>query len=171
MATQLNFDQLKAQIEDAGLSTAAFVTEFNRLRASGADVNSLLRTMNATLDGIQDKGRDIGTTFGSLVTTLKNITSEFSNSDSAAKDVTKSYKGLVSVAQKMQYEEEGIYSYNVKQLKALKDRTAALTVDLNEAMTRMTHEEKLEMYGANYVELLQDRLQAETALNKKIEDR
>jgi hypothetical protein len=171
MAQQLNFDQLKAQIEAAGLSTAAFVTEFNRLRASGADVNNLLRTMDATLDGIQDRGRDIGTTFGGLVTTLKNITSEFSNSDSAIKDVTKSYKGLVSVAQKMQYEEEGIYAYNVKQLKALKDRTAALTVDLNEAMTRMTHEEKLEMYGANYVELLQDRLRAETELNKKIEDR
>jgi hypothetical protein len=171
MAQQLNFDQLKAQIEAAGLSTAAFVTEFNRLRASGADVNNLLRTMDATLDGIQDRGRDIGTTFGGLVTTLKNITSEFSNSDSAVKDVTKSYKGLVSVAQKMQYEEEGIYAYNVKQLKALKDRTAALTVDLNEAMARMTHEEKLEMYGANYVELLQDRLRAETELNKKIEDR
>lgn len=171
MAQQLNFDQLKAQIEAAGLSTTAFVTEFNRLRAAGADVNNLLRTMDATLDGIQDRGKDISSTFGDLVTTLKNITSEFSNSDSAAKDVTKSYRGLVSVAQKMQYEEEGIYAYNVKQLKALKDRTSALTIDLNEAMNRMTHEEKLEMYGANYVELLQDRLRAEAELNKKIEDR
>ena len=171
MATQLNFDQLKQELDRAQISTAAFVAEFNKLKASGKDVNKLLQAMDATLDGVKSKGQDINSTFGDLVTTLKNITSEFSNSNSAAKDVTKSYKGLVSVAQKMQYEEEGIYAYNVKQLKALKDRTSALTIDLNEAMTRMTHEEKLEMYGANYVELLQDRLKAETALNKKIEDR
>lgn len=171
MATQLNFDQLKQELDRAQISTAAFVAEFNKLKASGKDVNKLLQAMDATLDGVKSKGQDINSTFGDLVTTLKNITSEFSNSNSAAKDVTKSYRGLVSVAQKMQYEEEGIYAYNVKQLKALKDRTSALTIDLNEAMTRMTHEEKLEMYGANYVELLQDRLKAETALNKKIEDR
>lgn len=171
MATQLNFDQLKQELDKAQISTAAFVAEFNKLKASGGDVNKLLQVMDATLDGVKSKGEDINSTFGDLVTTLKNITSEFSKSDSATKDVTKSYKGLVSVAQKMQYEEEGIYAYNVKQLKALKDRTSALTIDLNEAMARMTHEEKLEMYGANYVELLQDRLKAETALNKKIEDR
>ena len=77
MATQLNFDQLKQELDRAQISTAAFVAEFNKLKASGKDVNKLLQAMDATLDGVKSKGQDINSTFGDLVTTLKNITSEF----------------------------------------------------------------------------------------------
>lgn len=95
MATQLNFDQLKQELDRAQISTAAFVAEFNKLKASGGDVNGLLRAMDIALDGVKNRSRDINSTFGDLVTTLKNIVSEIGKSDSATKDATKAYRGLV----------------------------------------------------------------------------
>lgn len=144
-----------------------------KLGKKGIDVISTnnLQQAEIILKGLTAEAESLSTTFGDITTTLKNIVSEISKGDSAVKDTTKAYKGLTSVAQKLQYEEEGIYSYNVKQLKNLQDQTKSQIANLKEAMSRLSHEEKINLFGENYLEVLGDQLKTEEILNNKIQER
>ena len=171
MATQLNFDQLKAQIENAGLSTAAFEAEFNKLKNTGGDVNNLLKTMNATLTGIQDTGQDIVGTFTDLSAQLKANLAELGKTNSALSISKKSYQGITSVVDKLKNEEQGIYDFNVKQLKSLQEKARVGYDDLRRSVQQLTAEERATEAGQAMLKARRAGYQAEKEALKAIEQR
>jgi len=158
-----DIDKLNKQIADLR-------AQLGKKMETPFDAKDLVKAQEA-LKGLEATAESVHSTFGDLTATLKNIISEISKSDSATKDATKSYRGLISNAQKLQHEEEGIYDYNVKQLKNIQDQTKSQASNLKQAMNRMTHEEKIGMFGQNYLETLEDQLKTESILLAKIQSR
>ena len=164
MATpQQLLDQTKAQIESLK----------QQLGKTGLDVVNItdLTTAQTLLRGLQDEADDLARSFGDMASTLANIVGELSKSDTATKSATKAYKGLVSIAQKMQYEEEGIYAYNVKQLDTLHKQAQAHKVKLETAVGNLTLAEQATTEGQALLKALEDQYAIENDLIKAIEKR
>jgi len=160
---QQELDQIKAQIESLK----------QQLNKTGLDVINItdLDTAKTLLRGLQDEAADLASSFGDMASTLANIVGELSKSDTATKSATKAYKGLVSIAQKMQYEEEGIYAYNVKQLDNLHSQAKAQKVNLERSIARLTPAEIATTEGQALLKALEDQYAIENDLIKAIEKR
>jgi hypothetical protein len=160
---QQSLDQIKAQIESLK----------QQLGKTGLDVVNItdLTTAQTLLRGLQDEAADLATSFGDMASTLANIVGELSKSDTATKSATKAYKGLVSIAQKMQYEEQGIYAYNVKQLDNLHSQAKAQLINLQTSISRLTPAEQATAEGQALLKALQDQYAIENDLIKAIEKR
>ena len=164
MATpQQLLDQTKAQIESLK----------QQLGKTGLDVVNItdLTTAQTLLRGLQDEADDLATSFGDMASTLASIVGELSKSDTATKSATKSYKGLVSIAQKMQYEEEGIYAYNVKQLDTLHKQAQAHKTNLESAAKKVKLEGDTSTEAQAILKAYEDNLKIENDLIKAIEKR
>jgi hypothetical protein len=160
---QQSLDQIKAQIESLK----------QQLGKTGLDVVNItdLTTAQTLLRGLQDEAADLATSFGDMASILANIVGELSKSDTATKSATKAYKGLVSIAQKMQYEEEGIYAYNVKQLDNLHSQAKAQLTNLQTSIARLTPAEQATAEGQALLKALEDQYAIENDLIKAIEKR
>ncbi len=160
---QQSLDQIKAQIESLK----------QQLGKTGLDVVNItdLTTAQTLLRGLQDEADDLARSFGDMASTLANIVGELNKSDTATKSATKAYKGLVSIAQKMQYEEEGIYAYNVKQLDTLHKQAQAHKVNLETAVGNLTLAEQATTEGQALLKALEDQYAIENDLIKAIEKR
>ena len=160
---QQELNQIKAQIESLK----------QQLGKQGIDVVNIkdLDTAKALLRGLQDEVDDLSMSFRDMSTTLANIVGEISKSDSATKNATKAYKGLVSVAQKMQYEEEGIYSYNVKQLDNLHKQAKTQLTNLKTAVERLKTEEDTSEEAQALTKAYETQLRLETSLSAAISKR
>jgi len=168
---QLDFNTLKKQIEDAGLSAAAFEAEFNKLKNTGGDVNKLLKTMNATLDGIQDTGQDIVGTFTDLSAQLRANLAELGKTNSALSVSKKAYQGITSVVDKLKNEEQGIYDFNVKQLKSLQEKAKVGYDDLRRSVQQLSAEERATEAGKAMLRARRAGYQAEKDALAAIEKR
>lgn len=160
---QPTLDQLKKEIDS--LTKQLGKTGINLINIK------TLEEANTVLKGLKTEVSELTGNFGDLTTTLKNIVSEISRGDTATKDATKSYKGLVSIAQKMQYEEEGIYEYNVKQLKNLHEQAKTQLTNLKEAANRLSTTKNLTKEGRAILEALNDQFSIEESLLRGIEER
>ena len=161
---QQELDKIKAQIEGLKQQLGG---------KDGIDVVNIkdLATAKTLLRGLQDEADDLARSFGDMASTLANIVGELSKSDTATKSATKAYKGLVSIAQKMQYEEEGIYAYNVKQLDTLHKQAQAHKVKLETAVGNLTLAEQATTEGQALLKALEDQYAIENDLIKAIEKR
>lgn len=168
---QLDFNTLKKQIEDAGLSTAAFEAEFTKLKNTGGDVNKLLKTMNATLDGIQDTGQGIVGTFTDLSAQLRANLAELGKTNSALSVSKKAYQGITSVVDKLKNEEQGIYDFNVKQLKNLQEKAKVGYDDLRRSVQQLSAEERATEAGKAMLRARRAGYEAEKEALKAIEQR
>jgi hypothetical protein len=138
----LTFDQLKQQLEQAGLNTSAFQAEFQRVQQTAGDVNQLLRTMQTTLNGVQATSQDITSTFTDLSQQLKANLAELGRTNSALSVSKSAYKGITSQVDKLKNEEQGIYSLNVKQLKSLQEKARVNFDDLRRNVQNLSAEER-----------------------------
>jgi len=141
-----------------------------QLGKKGIDVISTnnLQQAEIILKGLQAEVDDLSTSFGDMATTLATIVGELSKSDSATKSATKAYRGLVSIAQKMQYEEEGIYAYNVKQLDNLHSQAKAQKTNLERSIARLTPAEQATAEGQALLRALEDQYAIEKDLINEI---
>lgn len=157
---QQELDQIKARIESLK----------QELGKKGIDVINIkdLDTAKTLLRGLEDEADGLSMTFGDISTTLANIVSELSRSDTATKSATRAYKGLLSIAQKMQYEEEGIYSYNVKQLDNLHSQAKSQLVNLKTAIDRLKAEGDTSEEAQALTEAYNTQLKLETSLSAAI---
>ena len=144
-----------------------------KLGRNGIDVISTNNLQQAELiiKGLQSEVDDLNTSFGDMASTLASIVGELSKSDTATKSATKSYKGLLSIAQKMQYEEEGIYAYNVKQLDTLHKQAQAQLTNLKSAAERVLREGEVGKEAEAILKAYEDNLRIENDLIKAIEKR
>lgn len=168
---QLNFNDLKRQIEDAGLSASAFEAEFRRINAAGGDITKLLKTMQATLDGIQDTSQDIAGTFADLSAQLRANLAELGKTNSALSISKKAYQGITSVVDKLKNEEQGIYDFNVKQLKSLQEKARVGYDDLRRSVQQLSAEERATEAGQAMLKARRAGYQAEKEALKAIEQR
>jgi hypothetical protein len=161
---QQELDQIKAQIEKLKQQLGG---------KDGIDVVNIkdLATAKTLLRGLQEEADDLAASFGDMASTLASIVGELSKSDTATKSATKSYKGLVSIAQKMQYEEEGIYAYNVKQLDTLHKQAQAHKTNLESAAKRVKLEGDTSTEAQAILKAYEDNLKIENDLIKAIEKR
>lgn len=170
---QLDFNTLKKQIENAGLSAAAFEAEFNKIKNTGGDVNRVLKTMQATVDGIQDTGQEILGTFTDLSAQLRANLAELGKTNSALSVSKKAYQGITSVVDKLKNEEQGIYDFNVKQLKNLQEKAKVGYDDLRRSVQQLTAEERATEAGRAMLKARRAGYQAErealVAIEKRLE--
>jgi hypothetical protein len=161
---QQSLDQIKAQIESLKQQLGG---------KDGINVVNItdLATAQTLLRGLQDEADDLARSFGDMASTLANIVGELSKSDTATKSATKAYRGLVSIAQKMQYEEEGIYAYNVKQLDNLHSQAKAQLTNLQTSIDRLTPAEQATTEGQALLKALDDQYAIENDLIVAIEKR
>ncbi len=168
---QLDFNALKKQIEDAGLSAAAFEAEFIKIRNAGGDVTKVLKTMQATVDGINDTARDIVGSFTDLSAQLKANLAELGKTNSALSISKKSYQGITSVVDKLKNEEQGIYDFNVKQLKSLQEKARVGYDDLRRSVQQLTAEERATEAGQAMLRARRAGYEVEKKALKAIEER
>jgi hypothetical protein len=144
-----------------------------QLGKRGIDVISTnnLQQAEVILKGLQAEVSELGTSFGDLTDTLKNIVSEMSKSDSATKDVVKSYRGLVSVAQKLSYEEEGIYAYNVKQLSNLDKQAESKLKSIQRDAERVKLEGAISDEHIAIIKALEGEFEREKKIISQIKER
>jgi hypothetical protein len=168
---QLDFNALKKQIEDAGLSAAAFEAEFTKIKNAGGDVTKVLKTMQATVDGINDTARDIVGSFTDLSAQLKANLAELGKTNSALSISKKSYQGITSVVDKLKNEEQGIYDFNVKQLKSLQEKARVGYDDLRRSVQQLTAEERATEAGKAMLKARRAGYEVEKEALKAIERR
>jgi len=164
MSPQQSLDQIKTHIESLKQQLGG---------KDGINVVNItdLDTARTILRGLQEEADDLATSFGDMASTLANIVGELNKSDTATKSATKAYRGLVSIAQKMQYEEEGIYAYNVKQLDTLHLQAQAQLKNLQTSIDRLTPAEKATTEGQALLKALEDQYAIENNLITAIEKR
>lgn len=168
---QLDFNALKKQIEDAGLSAAAFEAEFNKIKNAGGDVTKVLKTMQATVDGINDTTKDIVGSFSDLSAQLKANLAELGKTNSALSISKKSYQGITSVVDKLKNEEQGIYDFNVKQLRSLQEKARVGYDDLRRSVQQLTAEERATEAGKAMLKARAAGYKVEKEALKAIEER
>jgi chromosome segregation ATPase len=136
---QDKYNDLIKQLKAARGETKLFEEAFKKITGPGREMDNLLKDMEIQLKGLHVEAEELNSSFGDMASTLANIVGELSKSDTATKSATKSYKGLLSIAQKMQYEEEGIYAYNVKQLDNLHSQAKAHLTNLQTSIDSLAN--------------------------------
>lgn len=135
--------ELLKALDAAGKSTTAFANEYERLKREGKEVNSLVRTMESTLKGAQAEARGLGDGFKGVRDVLKEITDELQGHSSARKDALKATRSLTSVVTSLAQEEEGVYTYSVKQLETYDKRAKAALSEKKAAAEKLVTEKNL----------------------------
>ena len=158
------YTDLLNQIKGLQGDTKLFEEAFKKVTGPGREMDNLLREMRIHLKGLHVEANELSSSFGDMASTLASIVGELSKSDTATKTATKSYKGLLSIAQKMQYEEEGIYAYNVKQLDTLHKQAQAQFTNLESAAKRVIKEGETGKEAEAIVKAYQENLKIEKDL-------
>jgi hypothetical protein len=168
---QDKYTDLLNQIKAAQGETKAFEEAFKKITGPGREMDKLLKSMETQLKGLHTEAQELSSSFGDMAATLANIVGEISKSDSATKSATKAYRGLLSIAQKMQYEEEGIHSYNVKQLDTLHKQAQTQLTNLKTAAERVIQEGDISKEAQAILKAYNDQLKIEQELVNAIDKR
>lgn len=129
-----DIDKLNKQIADLRAQLGKKMeTPFN--------ANELGKAQEA-LKGLQATAAEINTTFTDLTSILRANLAEMSKQNSALSISKKGYQGLTSVVEKLKNEEQGIYGFNTKQLKALQEKAKISFDDLRRNVQALTAEER-----------------------------
>jgi hypothetical protein len=132
--------ELLNALDAAGKSTASFRNEYERLKKEGQEVNSLMNTMESTLKGAQAEARGLGDGFRDVRDILRESLAELKETETAIKQGTKAYRNLTSVVTSLAQEEEGIYTYSVKQLETYDKRAKSALSEQKLAAERLARE-------------------------------
>jgi len=94
------------------------------------------------LKGLQATAAEINETFTDLTSILRANLAEMSKQNSALNVSKKGYQGLTSVVEKLKNEEQGVYGFNTKQLKALQEKAKIGFDDLRRSVQALSAEER-----------------------------
>jgi len=129
-----DIDKLNKQIADLRAQLGKKMeTPFN--------ANELGKAQEA-LKGLQATAAEINTTFTDLTSILRANLAEMSKQNTALSISKKGYQGLTSVVEKLKNEEQGIYGFNTKQLKALQEKAKISFDDLRRNVQALSAEER-----------------------------
>lgn len=129
-----DIDKLNKQIADLRAQLGKKMeTPFN--------ANELGKAQEA-LKGLQATAAEINTTFTDLTSILRANLAEMSKQNSALSISKKGYQGLTSVVEKLKNEEQGVYGFNTKQLKALQEKAKISFDDLRRNVQALSAEER-----------------------------
>ena len=131
-------DDLRRQIETQIAQLSGDTAQHYR------DQLDLLNSQNASLARYQQTLRDINRTvsdtltgFASIESQLQDIVDELKDTNSLSKEITKSFSGLRSIAQKLKYDQQGITDLNKDQLKQEKSKVKILQDQLKVAAAQV----------------------------------
>ena len=129
-----DIDKLNKQIADLRAQLGKKMeTPFN--------ANELGKAQEA-LKGLQATAAEINTSFTDLTSILRANLAEMSKQNTALSISKKGYQGLTSVVEKLKNEEQGIYGFNTKQLKALQEKAKISFDDLRRNVQALSAEER-----------------------------
>jgi archaellum component FlaC len=128
-------DDLRKQIETqiSKLSGDTAKAYRDQLTALNALTTTSLPAYQQLLNNINDTISDMSEGFEGIRSQLTGIVNELSRADTNSKDITKSFIGLRSVAQKLKYDQQGITDLNHDQLKQEKSKVKILQEQLRAA--------------------------------------
>ena len=119
--------EIEAQINKLSGDTAKYYRDqldtLNRTSTTLADFNNLLIDVNNRVSALSDG-------FGSIVDQLTKIVDELKSVDVNSKDITRSFSGLRSIAQKLKYDQQEITDLSKDQLKKEKSKIKILQEQL-----------------------------------------
>lgn len=105
-----------------GLQEAAAKQEANRIASTA--------TAKRQLALLRDEYHDLTDDISDSLKTFKNLVSELGNASSGVTITTRAYKGIISIAEKLQLHQKSIVDLNEKDLKKLQEKLAIKRQDL-----------------------------------------
>jgi len=123
--------QIEAQIAQLSGDTAQAYRD--QLNALNVVTSTSLPAYQQLLDNINDTVADMSEGFEGIRSQLTGIVNELNRADTNSKDITKSFTGLRSIAQKLKYDQQGITDLNKDQLKQEKSKVKILQEQLKAA--------------------------------------
>jgi len=123
--------QIEAQISKLSGDTAKAYRE--HLTALNTITTTSLPAYQQLLDNINDTVSDMSEGFEGIRSQLTGIVDELGRSNTNSKDITKSFVGLRSIAQKLKYDQQGITDLSKDQLKQEKSKVKVLQEQLKTA--------------------------------------
>ena len=122
--TLKDINDLLAKIEER-YNSLGDSNPFAKSVSSVQDIDKEFAKLNTSLEGLDARLENINQTFGDVFSQIQAIAKEISpKSFDATKDLAKGLKGVLSEAQKLRFEEEGINRLSKKQLEKIKERAA-----------------------------------------------
>ena len=123
--------QIEAQISKLSGDTAKAYRD--HLTALNAITTTSLPAYQQLLNNINDTVSDMSEGFEGIRSQLTGIVDELGRSNTNSKDITKSFVGLRSIAQKLKYDQQGITDLSKDQLKQEKSKVKVLQEQLKTA--------------------------------------
>ena len=142
MADNLDLNKVLAQLKELGVDVRAFQNQIDNIKGP-EEANKLLQTMQKTLRGAQAEARGLTDAFGDMRENLVAALSELARTETNIKKGTKSYRNLTRVVSELAQEEEGIYSFTVKQLGAYAEKAKVALSEMQLAAKRLAIEKKI----------------------------
>ena len=122
--TLKDINDLLAKIEER-YNSLGDSNPFEKSVSSVQDIDKEFDRLNASLDGLDARLENINQSFGDVFSQIQAIAKEINpKAFDASKQLAKGLKGVLSEAQKLRFEEEGINRLSKKQLEKIKERAA-----------------------------------------------
>jgi hypothetical protein len=99
-----------------GLQEAAAQQEANRIASTA--------TARRQLDALREEYQELTTDISDSLSVFKQLVSELGNASSGVTITTRAYKGIISIAEKLQLHQKDIVNLNEKDLKKLQEKLA-----------------------------------------------
>ena len=122
--TLKDINDLLAKIEER-YNSLGDSNPFEKSVSSVQDIDKEFDRLSASLDGLDARLENINQSFGDVFSQIQAIAKEINpKAFDASKQLAKGLKGVLSEAQKLRFEEEGINRLSKKQLEKIKERAA-----------------------------------------------
>lgn len=169
--TPAEFTNLLNQLQNAGADTSTFVSALQTASQTTAGMNTLLADMQDKLDHIGGSASSISDSFGDLTDTLKRNLAEISKTDSVLTSAKRNYRGIVSIAEKLNNEQKGVYDFNVKDLKKLQEKAKVSLASLKTNIELLDPLEQQSDAGIALLAAKSNQYKLEEELLEKVEAR
>jgi len=142
-------DELRKEIEKLRAQYAALtgkpaaLFDVNNIEQANAAIQSL----EDGIDVAQRKAADLERGFGGVYEQLKAITGELGKEASAADKVTRAYKGSKNIAEKLKFDQQGIYDLTRKDLESNEKRLKTLLAQATAEAQNVKHSDHLVKLG------------------------
>ena len=142
--TLKDINDLLAKIEER-YNSLGDSNPFEKSVSSVQDIDKEFNRLSASLDGLDARLENINQSFGDVFSQIQAIAKEINpKAFDASKQLAKGLKGVLSEAQKLRFEEEGINRLNKKQLEQIKERTEKQKSAAIQAAKDLTGYDKLQ---------------------------
>ena len=137
MATPQEIQKLLNELQSAydRLGKTNPFKDFDTSNIQNAEATA--RQLEASLKGVERQIQDISSGIGDVVSIFQSTVNEISKSNTALNDTKKTFNGLISLAQQLRNDREGIKKLNEKELNSIVEKVKIRKQELRDNKTQL----------------------------------